>query len=65
MSDEQENTRQDKRVPADQVEQRGIVQDVAGLVLQEAKPILEGTAAGLAVHKLTGGKNPPAAAAAA
>jgi hypothetical protein len=49
----------DKQIPPDQIEKRGIGHDVILPVLQEAKPIVEGTLAGLAVHKLTQGKNPP------
>jgi hypothetical protein len=48
-----------KQIPADQIEQRGIVHDVVVPVLQEAKPIVEGTLVGLAVKKLSQGKNPP------
>ena len=57
MQEEQGNTRRNK--PPVEIQKRGIGHDVIVPILQEAKPIAEGTLAGLAVHKLTQGKNPP------
>ena len=59
MHDEQGNTRRDKRIPGEQIEQRGIIQDALGLAIQEAKPIVEGALAGWGAHKLSQGKHPP------
>jgi hypothetical protein len=56
MSDKQENTTRDKRVPADQIEQRGVVQDV---VVPIAQSLASGGAAGWAAGKVGQGKNPP------
>jgi hypothetical protein len=58
MADQRENAqRQDKLARG--IEERGIAHDVILPVLNEAKPIAEAVAAGLTVHKLTQGKEPP------
>lgn len=48
-----------KQMPPDQIEQRGVVQDLIVPVLQEAKPIAEGVLSAWAYDKLGQGKNPP------
>jgi hypothetical protein len=60
MSDTQENARGDKRVPMEQMEQRGVVQDVVVPIAQAATGGLGVGAANAYVnHKLSQQKNPP------
>jgi hypothetical protein len=53
MSDKQENARADKRVPMEQLEQRGLVQDVIVPIVQSG---VGGAAAGYAAGKVGQGK---------
>jgi N-acetylmuramic acid 6-phosphate (MurNAc-6-P) etherase len=51
MSDKQDNTRRDKQVPAEQLEQRGLVTDVV-------VPIVQAGVTGYVAGKVSQGKNP-------
>jgi hypothetical protein len=56
MSDKQENPRRDKRVPMEQIEQRGVVQDVVVPIVQAG---VSGAVGGYVAGKVGQGKNSP------